>query len=71
MSIFIIQVNFYFIIVVQSVDMEINKENQNDSVSLRPLYCQMGPLTRCDGSVQLNQGGVLLKRYKIFCVANT
>ena len=40
--------------------MEINKENQNDSVSLRPLYCQMGPLTRCDGSVQLNQGGTTI-----------
>ena len=27
---------------------------------LRPLLCQMGPLTRCDGSAQLNQGGTTI-----------
>ena len=27
---------------------------------IRPLFCQMGPLTRCDGSAQLNQGGTTI-----------
>ena len=40
--------------------METAKENQNNTVTLRPLYCQMGPLSRCDGSAQLNQGGTTI-----------
>ena len=40
--------------------METAKENQNNSVTLRPLHCQMGPLSRCDGSAQLNQGGTTI-----------
>ena len=40
--------------------MEPLKEKSNYIASLRPLFCQMGPLTRCDGSAQLNQGGTTI-----------
>ena len=40
--------------------METAKENLNNTVTLRPLHCQMGPLSRCDGSAQLNQGGTTI-----------
>ena len=31
--------------------------SSSDADKLRPLYCQMGPLSRCDGSAQMNHGG--------------
>ena len=36
------------------------EENRNDINCLRPLFCQVGALSRCDGSAQLNQGGTTI-----------
>ena len=36
------------------------EEMRTDITCLRPLFCQVGPLSRCDGSAQLNQGGTTI-----------
>ena len=40
--------------------MELPRETGSNLAILRPLFCQLGPLTRCDGSAQLNQGGTTI-----------